>query len=249
MIGLLPRRMRPYYTYSGRTGRMGFWFGQIALIGACPLVALPLVPAALGLQGTGMSLDSILLMLAPVIMIATPLLVLAGFAATVRRMHDRDKGAVWIWVYFGPAFVMWFTGIGTGESMLDWAMLGAWSGIGVLYFVELGFLAGTPGENRFGPPVGAAGEPEAARLGAAPAEPILVDAPLPPVLQPRRLAQPKPGLQQKPATQPMPAAKRSLLPRRKAGAEPVVEPAVSPVALRRMAAVMDVPGRRRGTPT
>ena len=45
----------------------------------------------------------------------------------VKRWHDRDKGAIWLLVnfipYVGPLWV----------------------------FVELGFLAGTPGGNRFGP--------------------------------------------------------------------------------------------------
>jgi uncharacterized membrane protein YhaH (DUF805 family) len=50
-----------------------------------------------------------------------------GLALMVKRLHDRNKGPVWILVYNIP-IVGWI-----------WA------------FVEMGFLDGTPGPNRYGP--------------------------------------------------------------------------------------------------
>lgn len=50
-----------------------------------------------------------------------------GLALLVKRLHDRDKGPIWILVYNIP--------------IVGWA----W------YIVEMGFLDGTQGPNRYGP--------------------------------------------------------------------------------------------------
>lgn len=50
-----------------------------------------------------------------------------GIALMVKRLHDRNKGPVWILVYNIP-IVGWI-----------WCL------------VEIGFLDGTPGPNRYGP--------------------------------------------------------------------------------------------------
>ena len=62
---------------------------------------------------------------------AVPVVVAYGRIRTslrIKRWHDRDKGAVWCLIVMLPMF----------GSL--WA------------FVECGFLDGTPGSNRFGPP-------------------------------------------------------------------------------------------------
>ena len=50
-----------------------------------------------------------------------------GFALQIKRWHDRDKSWVWIFINFIP-------------------LVGA-----VWTLIEVGFLDGTPGPNRFGP--------------------------------------------------------------------------------------------------
>jgi len=119
------------FSLSGRTGRGAYWliaFGQLLGVlllvvttgafdpTADPRPAHPPSGASLGLWMTaGLALAWI------------------GFAATVRRWHDRDKSAWWCFVggipLLGPLWV----------------------------FVELGFLPGSVGSNRFGPPPGFGG--------------------------------------------------------------------------------------------
>lgn len=52
--------------------------------------------------------------------------IVANFAIQIKRFHDRNKSGWWIFLHFIPA-------IG-----------GIWA------LIELGFLKGTPGPNRFG---------------------------------------------------------------------------------------------------
>jgi uncharacterized membrane protein YhaH (DUF805 family) len=56
-----------------------------------------------------------------------PLLVWSGLALTVKRLHDHDKSGWWMLVYFIP-------------------IIGA-----VWQMIECGLMAGTSGENDFGP--------------------------------------------------------------------------------------------------
>jgi uncharacterized membrane protein YhaH (DUF805 family) len=51
----------------------------------------------------------------------------SGIVVGIKRYHDRNKSGLWILIQFVPL-------VGT-----------------LWYFIETGFLAGTPGMNRFGP--------------------------------------------------------------------------------------------------
>jgi uncharacterized membrane protein YhaH (DUF805 family) len=51
----------------------------------------------------------------------------SGIAVGIKRYHDRNKSGFWVLIQFVP-------------------FIGA-----IWYFVETGFLTGTPGPNRFGP--------------------------------------------------------------------------------------------------
>ena len=53
-------------------------------------------------------------------------LLFPGIAVSVRRYHDRDKSGWWVLIAFVP--------------LIGWIWM----------IVELGFLSGTPGPNRFG---------------------------------------------------------------------------------------------------
>jgi uncharacterized membrane protein YhaH (DUF805 family) len=88
-------------------------------------------------------------------------LLIAGLAVGAKRLHDRDKSAWWLLVfYIVPGVLhaigsrMFFYGIGAESAggviggVVFYAL-----GLGVLIWtiVELGFLPGTAGPNRFGP--------------------------------------------------------------------------------------------------
>ncbi len=75
-------------------------------------------------------------------------------AVTVKRLHDRDKSGVWIWLFaIGPwaAYILSFALVFTHSGFLSGLFALAGLGITVWYIVELGCLRGTIGENRFGP--------------------------------------------------------------------------------------------------
>ena len=61
-----------------------------------------------------------------------------NFVITVKRLHDRDKSAWWI--------VLWWA-ISVIGGLLTFGI--ATFAVAIWMFVELGFLEGTPGENRY----------------------------------------------------------------------------------------------------
>jgi uncharacterized membrane protein YhaH (DUF805 family) len=86
-----------------------------------------------------------------------PLLIGVIWASTsiaARRLHDRGKSAWWLLLYQGVPLVLDLLRLG---MMRDPATSGAAAGLGFIGFciamwvlVDLGFLRGKPGANRFG---------------------------------------------------------------------------------------------------
>jgi len=76
----------------------------------------------------------------------------SALAIGVKRLHDRDRSGWWIvLLYFGPMVLeaaQNSTESGTLASIL--LGLGAFA-VSIWALVELGFLRGTSGPNRFGP--------------------------------------------------------------------------------------------------
>ncbi len=134
-----------YFSFRGRTSRVGYWRTQIPLLlflGVCWCAGFLLAEA------TGIDILSALGLLA-----ALPVL-WAVIALLFRRLHDRNKSGWWIVpFYLAPvAFAL------VGRAMLDkggnlGAGLAAVAELALLIwaFVELGLLSGTRGKNRFGP--------------------------------------------------------------------------------------------------
>jgi len=89
-----------------------------------------------------------------------------GFALSVKRLHDRDRTGWWlVWqlLIILPAVILIVVAIVVPEEQRPlWYALGGGAGvlafvISVWLFVQIGFLRGTQGPNRFGPdPLGAA---------------------------------------------------------------------------------------------
>jgi len=94
----------------------------------------------------------------------------AGFLivilSAVRRVHDRNRNAYWLLIFFGPGFALTAIGlyfINTGivfrEGTVEIVLFGVAFGSAALFAtlllcwgaIELAFLKGTSGPNRFGP--------------------------------------------------------------------------------------------------
>jgi uncharacterized membrane protein YhaH (DUF805 family) len=124
--------MHLLFSFQGRIRRLHYWMGAIGAGVVVGIVASVLMPMSGVAQGTPNPIVMGLLM----IIYAIDLYI--GLALGAKRAHDRDKSA-------------WFLAI---------ALIPIIGGIWLL--IELGFLDGTPGPNRFGPSPKGLGEPAVA---------------------------------------------------------------------------------------
>jgi uncharacterized membrane protein YhaH (DUF805 family) len=131
---------------SGRINRAKYWRSVVLFAVAGLLTAVILFTAA------GIAAPLFIIM---VILVLVPWL-LWGFSITTERLHDRDKSAWWLVVfYLGPgvlgqlAKTAWFAG--TADAV--WHYVPALVGfvLTIWGFVEIGCLHGTAGSNTYGP--------------------------------------------------------------------------------------------------
>ena len=132
-----------YLSFRGRSNRARFWLTNVTvyvafLVGALiammlselsPLISLVFLPVLAGI-------------------------LLAAIANSARRLHDRNKSAWWLILFaIVPAFFSLFAAAGpaaggTKEATDFIELLGAPFSIWGL--VEMGFLKGSPGPNKYG---------------------------------------------------------------------------------------------------
>ncbi|NGM51625.1 DUF805 domain-containing protein [Caulobacter sp. 602-2] len=137
-------RLKPIFAFSGRTSRLGYWRTQVGLALATAVV-LTLTVLATQAGGWLGAVPSLLFL---------PVLV-AGLAVAVRRLHDRGKPAWWIAVFAAGPYALsgLASGLYAGDSVLILAaplLALAALGLSVWAWVELGFLRGARGDNRYG---------------------------------------------------------------------------------------------------
>jgi uncharacterized membrane protein YhaH (DUF805 family) len=90
-------------------------------------------------------------------MLITALILAASVPLVVKRLQDRNKSRHYAWLLYGPALIsaigdkVGFTGTAPELNMLGYALALFNLIIGIWFFVELGFLRGTPGPNGYGP--------------------------------------------------------------------------------------------------
>ena len=159
--------MELFTSFDGRISRKSFWMGIVGV----GLISLVLAFGIYPMLGNG----GVLLML--VQLGASAAIFYLWAAILIKRLHDRDKAAVpWAIVFMGPSAVMSIMSIFridytamevAGATILvpgAMAMAVTWiaTAISLWMIVELGFLKGTPGQNRFGmnPLAGPDGVPE-----------------------------------------------------------------------------------------
>jgi len=155
------KRLRALFSFEGRLDRLGYWRAQLLLGSLAAVIWALMLFAALASP------------FGPVLAVLFAPVVIGGLAVCVRRLHDRGKGARWL-AFFWCAPLLCLT---ASELLAEWGEANsvviltlALLGIGLLIWalVETGFLAGSPGFNRFGPPPvrrrpGPAREPDVGR--------------------------------------------------------------------------------------
>lgn len=119
-----------FLSYSGRIGRTTFWLASLVLMliewGVIWLLMMATRDVWAGLTKNGPVPPDFLIRVIVPILIITVLFLYPGYALYTKRWHDRDKSGWWSLIGFVP-----FIG-------------------GLWLIIELGFLGGTPGSNRFG---------------------------------------------------------------------------------------------------
>jgi uncharacterized membrane protein YhaH (DUF805 family) len=149
-----------FFSFEGRINRAKFWLASL-MMAAIYMVTNFMIMFAIGLD------QPLTTALALVTMIAG---IWPIFALYVKRLHDRDKSAWWLLVFFAAplvidtAFQAWsgtltwpwqappienFKQMVFGPAW--WISWAAQAGIALWAFVELGCLRGTEGPNQFGP--------------------------------------------------------------------------------------------------
>jgi uncharacterized membrane protein YhaH (DUF805 family) len=132
------------FSFSGRVNRAPYWLTSLALvfISAIVLVLLVILSAAAGVT------ESFAPPPLPAIAAFIPLAWI-GLAVSAKRLHDRDKSAWWLLLFWFLPSVLErmgdrIEGIGIVFVLASFA-LSIWG------LVEMGFLRGIAGPNRYGP--------------------------------------------------------------------------------------------------
>lgn len=137
------------FSFSGRLNRKPYWLTTLAMIGVV-IVAMILIfilaggAAALTGNASGFGMGLILLM----ILLYIPLL-WVGLALGAKRLHDRNKSAWWLALFWLLPAVL--QGIGEQIGTLGIVLTLVGVAISIWGLVEIGFLRGTVGPNQYGP--------------------------------------------------------------------------------------------------
>jgi uncharacterized membrane protein YhaH (DUF805 family) len=132
-------------SFSGRLNRKPYWLINLILV-ATVFVILVLVAmlggsAALAeFSAFGAALLSFVVALFPAWIV---------LATGVKRLHDRNKSAWWLLLFYLLPGVL--QGIGETAGDLGIVLMIAGIAISIWALVEVGFLRGTVGPNRYGP--------------------------------------------------------------------------------------------------
>ena len=129
-------------SFDGRLNRAPYWMATLTMffvVTAVVFVSVAALPRIVGV---------------PLTILAVCLGFFINLALSIKRMHDRDMSGHWLWFFLGVPFLL-----GLGVGVLDASGTGAGfsfvlnlasMGISLWMLVELGFLRGTDGPNRFG---------------------------------------------------------------------------------------------------
>ncbi|WP_139282483.1 DUF805 domain-containing protein [Pseudoxanthobacter soli] len=141
-----------FFRFDGRICRKDFWIGHIAVDVVMAALGAALVFGNAGIAASVGVAPSFELGVAGNVIVSVLMLVavVAGFAVAIKRLHDRNRSGWFILVFSIPGFAQGL------NPVLPPAAANAIHTVlsvvfGVWYYVELGFLRGTVGDNRFGP--------------------------------------------------------------------------------------------------
>ena len=155
-----------FFGFGGRINRGKYWLALVAWFVVWIVAILAFLVGGLAILGANLTDGSLpspqdttaflhLIrdygVLSLIILIFVVISWLSALAIAIKRLHDRDRSGWWILLfYFGPA-VLAGAQASTDEELASLILgVGAFV-ISIWCLVELGFLRGSSGPNRFGP--------------------------------------------------------------------------------------------------
>ncbi|MBV8291602.1 MAG: DUF805 domain-containing protein [Mycobacterium sp.] len=147
------------FSFTGRLNRARFWLTSIKLsIYLLPITIFCWVEIAtspLSLAALTFSALLYVLFVYLLVFFASLLVLFAGLAVATKRLHDRDKSAWWLLLFYLvplilPTIAYYTDRTGTGAVEVRFILVLASLSIIIWFLVELGFLRGTAGPNRYG---------------------------------------------------------------------------------------------------
>jgi uncharacterized membrane protein YhaH (DUF805 family) len=138
------------FSFTGRIKRLHWWIANIVTLGVAALADI--------LIDFGAEATTGLFLVAALVVSVIDLWI--AFALATKRLHDRDRTGWWLAVQFllaalgliGFLVVVLVPGMQESEFYVPAVILGAGAiGVSLWLFIEMGFLKGTAGTNRFGP--------------------------------------------------------------------------------------------------
>ena len=132
-----PNLLATWVSFRGRFNRAKYWLVSLTNF------------AVLIIVGTAAYMIGIAFWIAILILIAG--FFVSSTAAAVKRLHDRDKSAWWILVFYLVPSILSAAADRTENSGLAIGFSAAGFAISIWAFVELGCLRGTAGPNSYGP--------------------------------------------------------------------------------------------------
>ncbi len=139
------------FSFSGRINRKPWWLTSLA-VGAIALVIMIVV---LGMAGGAFLSEDPAAMLGALGGVAIVLLIVfipmiwIGLALGAKRLHDRNKSAWWLLIFWVLPMVLQYIGGMIDSVGFIFGLAGF--AISIWAIVELGFLRGTVGPNQYGP--------------------------------------------------------------------------------------------------
>src|SRR5215217_8754564 len=135
--------------FEGRINRKPFWIGNLIIVA----VVIVLVIALLAL--TDVDLGSRNYRIGEAIF--SLVLLYPCMALAVKRFHDRDRSGAFALIFAVPYLIqvvtdlLGYSGDPNTWNTLDYLLNGIIGIVSLWFLIELGFLRGTPGPNRYGP--------------------------------------------------------------------------------------------------
>jgi uncharacterized membrane protein YhaH (DUF805 family) len=136
-----------FTSFEGRINRKPYWLGVIILV-AISLVVTLLLALVVGMQGRSFMILTFVIQL---------VFLYPSAALMVKRLQDRNRPAWFAALILVPLIlqgitnILGITGNPMNQGMLDYLFM-AWIFIvGIWFFIELGCLRGTVGDNQYGP--------------------------------------------------------------------------------------------------